>query len=726
MIGFVAVFLALLATGAAAFSYFNSHLGQMTRRLDNASPVKRAFMLYRTAAAFISATAIYLWFLILTDQFQYAYVFGYSEKGLSLAYKLSAFWAGQEGSFLLWLVFHAVFGLIIARRSSTTPAVMTVYCLLQAVLLTILLAKSPFMMLPDSRLDGAGLNPLLMDPWMVIHPPIIFLGYAGLAVPFAYAVGGLLTNRHSDWIDSALPWALFSWCSLGIGIFVGGFWAYKVLGWGGYWAWDPVENASLVPWLVCSVMLHLFLLAKIRPVAIKAAYLATFFTFVLVLYGTFLTRSGILSDFSTHSFADEGVGSLLAALVALVMVGSLTLAIFKWQQLPDGNLYDGLINREFITLTGLLSICALATLIIIGMSTPLVTMLLGNTQNVSIRFYNTACLPLLAIMLVCLTLAPLVKWGQQSKLGPKCGIPLVVGGTMACLAAWFGLPGLLSKAVVGLAASTIIANVMGLRHGMTKMASTAHIGVAILAAGIITSSLLSQSQTVSFAEGETLTAFNQLVTYQGKESSENQKVFYQNFSFGHQGQSVVQTIAKLSKDGRTAAREPAIYRAMIADYYITPIIKDEHQVGTEVVLSKGETATVGKIALRFDKFGMTGGDPQKMRVYAEIVANDDRGSEKVTPELVYVNDHFESVPVKALGHYEIALSALNNAEGKIKLELQDVQAQVKPAKVDMEISYKPLISFVWLGCLLISVGTLGASFTRMKRFSLSRPPNQNL
>lgn len=166
---------------------------------------------YKISTFLIGIAAAYLLYLLLTDQFQYAYVFGYSEKGLSLAYKVSAFWAGQEGSFMLWLVFHALFGIIIGRKATTAPAVMMVYCILQLVLITILLAKSPFMMLPEARTDGAGLNPLIMDPWMVIHPPIIFLGYAVLAIPFAYAIGALLTDRHTGWIDDALPWTHFAW-----------------------------------------------------------------------------------------------------------------------------------------------------------------------------------------------------------------------------------------------------------------------------------------------------------------------------------------------------------------------------------------------------------------------------------------------------------------------------------------------------------------------------------
>ena len=715
MIGFAAIFLALLLSGAAAFSYFSSHLRQMTGHSGNAKFGQTGYRLYKASVVLISGAAIYLFYLLLTDQFQYAYVFGYSEKELSLVYKISAFWAGQEGSFLLWLVFHALFGLIIGRRVGVkqTAAVMAVYCLIQVVLLTILISKSPFVMLPEVRTNGSGLNPLLMDPWMVIHPPIIFLGYALLAIPFAYSIGGLLTGRHTEWIEDALPWSLFAWCALGAGIFVGGFWAYKVLGWGGYWAWDPVENASLVPWLVCSVMIHLFLISKVRPGVIRLTYLITIFTFVMVLYGTFLTRSGVLSNFSTHSFADEGYGSLLAVLVALVLVSSLILLIIKWPKIPEGDLFQKLMSREFITLAGLFVICILAAVITVGMSTPLLTMLLGNTQNVHTSFYNETSLPLLAFLLACLFLAPLVKWRQSSHHFEKTGIGVLIAGAGAvAVAALSGIPGVLTKIVIGLAVAAGLANLLGMRQGIQKEEAVAHIGVAVLAVGIIVSAMASDSKTVTMDIGKPINVFDRSLIYQGQEALEAEKVSYQKFAVGESDQTVIRSLSRFSKDGRMAAREPAIYRTFGADYYITPVVNEEKQQGNEVTLLKGKTEQSGQLTLSFDNYGMNSNDAQKLRVYARVLVKDEHGSELISPELVRVNGHFESVPVKALGHYEVALTALSTTEGKIKLEVRDINTQSEIESVNLEISYKPLISLVWLGCILISAGILWAGLIR--------------
>ena len=194
--------------------------------------------------------------------------------------------------------------------------IMFFYLLVQIFLLVLLLKKSPFALLPDVPPDGRGLNPLLKDFWMVIHPPVVFVGYAALAVPFAYALAALTANKYEDWVRLTLPWAGFSCLSLGAGIFIGAYWAYKVLGWGGYWGWDPVENASLVPWILSVAMIHGLILERTKRIFRRTNLLLAILCFLLVVYATFLVRSGVLGDFSVHSFADLGItGYLLIFMV---------------------------------------------------------------------------------------------------------------------------------------------------------------------------------------------------------------------------------------------------------------------------------------------------------------------------------------------------------------------------------------------------------------------------
>lgn len=267
-----------------------------------------------------------------------------------------------------------------------------------------MLAKSPFVVSVTAVQDGVGLNPLLQDPWMAVHPPVIFIGYALLAVPFAYAMGALLKDEdQKSWLEPARRWALFAWGFLGAGIFIGGYWAYKVLGWGGYWGWDPVENSSLVPWLLAGAFVHILHVAKRRPAALSVLHLSVIFTFALVIYGTFLTRSGILGDFSVHSFSGTSIGMTLAVVNAIVLIGGLALLAIKAGNLPQGKLYEAHASREFCLLLGALVLVFISAIIFIGMSMPLFTQLIGKPAAVDTDFYVRTTLPLAIAM--CLIMA---------------------------------------------------------------------------------------------------------------------------------------------------------------------------------------------------------------------------------------------------------------------------------------------------------------------------------
>ncbi|SDF54469.1 cytochrome c biogenesis protein CcsA [Sporolituus thermophilus] len=728
MVGFAALFLALIATGISVFSYFNAHFAQVNRPTGKVGPRGNCALYYLVSAVFIGIAAIYLLILILSNQFQYAYVFSYSAKDLPLAYKISAFWAGQEGSFLLWLVFHALFGIILSRQQAVAAGTMAAYGLVQLVLLTILLAKNPFMMLVEPRADGAGLNPLLQDPWMAIHPPLIFLGYAGLTIPFAYAMGGLLANEHRRWIEQALPWTLFAWSVLGAGIFIGGFWAYKVLGWGGYWAWDPVENSSLVPWLTAGALVHFLLIAKVRPAAVKPSCLASVFTFVLVLYGTFLTRSGILSDFSTHSFTDEGVGGLLAGMVMLVTAAALVLLIIRWPGLPAGDIYPAVKSREFMMAAGALTLAALAALVLVGMSTPLITMLLGNPQNVSAAFYNTSSLPLAALLLLFLTIAPLVAWGEnRTSLLKKYWWLLAIGLAGLLLSIWFGIRDVIIMTVLSLALTALLINLGGNRRGLTWAGAITHAGVAVMIIGIIASSTHSRTEVLDFAPGQTHSVFGKKITYAGIEPAADGKGFFQSFQL--ETQDMVRVLTKLNWEGRPAVREPGIHRELGADLYFAPVMKDERVDGKEITLAKGEEKSEEGLTIKFSRFGMTGHDAQTMRVYALLEVAKEGRTEEVKPELAYVNGQFKPLPAKAFGDYELALYAVNTAEGKIRVAVRNLAAAAKPDAITVEISHKPLINLVWLGAAVIAFGTLWAGWNRARHIIPQReadPSGPNL
>src|SRR5215203_1209373 len=351
----------------------------------------------------ISVFAIFglLFFIISNHYFEYKYAWQHSSKSLEPKYLLSCFWEGQEGSFLLWSIWHCVLGLLFIRKEKEWEApVMTVVSFAQVLLATMILGvtvfglkmgSNPFVLSRNSGLldnapilhnldgslradylasfqDGNDLNPLLQNYWMVIHPPVLFLGFASTIIPFAFAIGGLWTKRFTEWTKAALPWSLFSAGILGLGIMMGAAWAYESLNFGGYWAWDPVENASLVPWLVLVAGVHTLLIFRHTGNALRTSYLFFILCFVLVLYSTYLTRSGDLQDTSVHAFTGEGITVWhLRILLLIFMLPALVLFISRYKQIPSIEKEEETSSREFWMFVGSL-ILFLSAVLIIGMT----------------------------------------------------------------------------------------------------------------------------------------------------------------------------------------------------------------------------------------------------------------------------------------------------------------------------------------------------------------------
>lgn len=358
-IGNFFVLLAFIAAITSTISYFfasKNPLDAGWKKMARAS-----FFTHSGAVLGIVGT---LFYMLMNHMFEYQYVWQHSNTEMPFRYIFSCFWEGQEGSFLLWSFWHVVLGLILMRTAKTWEApVMTTVSLVQVFLASMLLGiyfgdvnigSNPFTILlrehpdfasapifsdPDylSKLDGRGLNPLLQNYWMTIHPPTLFLGFAATLVPFAYAVAGLWMKKPGEWQKPALPWTFFGVMILGTGILMGGAWAYEALSFGGFWAWDPVENASLVPWLTLVGAAHVMLIYNKRKISLYSSIFLTLITFILILYSTFLTRSGILGETSVHAFTDLGMtGQLLLYLLFFVWLSVYLLLVGKWTKLFYG------------------------------------------------------------------------------------------------------------------------------------------------------------------------------------------------------------------------------------------------------------------------------------------------------------------------------------------------------------------------------------------------------
>lgn len=446
--GFLLILVAFVSCLAAGVAFFLS--AQETRRLAPAAmdvpPTGKALSWLRvgqaswaiTSVGLFAASAI-LFYLLATHQFQYAYVYQYSSLDLPKHYLFSTFWAGQEGSFLLWTMMTAFFGqtMLWWGRKSWRAPVLAITSLSLAFLVSMILGlkfgalqigSSPFETLasrfpnaPAIQMpgfvpaDGNGLNDLLQNPWMVIHPPTLFVGFSSLVIPFGFAAAALWQKRYTSWVRPALPWLLFSLMILGVGIAMGGYWAYVTLSFGGYWAWDPVENSSLVPWLIGVAGLHAMLVQRKTSGGHKAALILTLLTYLFVVYSTFLTRSGILGDISVHSFVDLGLSNQL--LVWIAVVGGIGLGLFAWRysELPKPDREPPYLSREFMIFSGAMLICALSAVIILGTSAPIFGRIFrDDPAGVAIAFYNKWSLPLACGMMLLVAIGQLFWWHKMS------------------------------------------------------------------------------------------------------------------------------------------------------------------------------------------------------------------------------------------------------------------------------------------------------------------------
>ncbi|MEM9991551.1 MAG: cytochrome c biogenesis protein CcsA, partial [Bacteroidota bacterium] len=336
-----------------------------------------------------------IFYIMLNQYYEYHYVWAHTSEDLPLRYIFSAFWEGQEGSFLLWMFWHVVLGMVLMLTAKRWEApTLSVLALVQAILGSMILGlyitedikvgSSPLLLLRQtmdapifnnadylSLVQGSGLAPALQNYWMTIHPPTLFLGFASTVVPFCFAIAGLWTQEHKAWLRPAMRWSLFSAGILGTGILMGGAWAYEALNFGGYWAWDPVENASLVPWLILIAGVHSNLIANATGHAVRTSYIFYILTFLFVLYSTFLTRSGVLGETSVHAFTQMGLETQLIILMSVFGLLGGGLFLYRNKGIPTPVKEEATPSREFWMFIGTLVLLFSSVLITGSTSLPI-------------------------------------------------------------------------------------------------------------------------------------------------------------------------------------------------------------------------------------------------------------------------------------------------------------------------------------------------------------------
>ncbi len=488
-----------------------------------------ALMMTIASAALLTA--------ILTNNFQFSYVAGYSERALPLGYKIAAFWAGQEGSLLLWgwilaiLCFMAAIGFRKQKGAdqAITLATMVIVCGFFAVLL--LFEANPFVFAEGAvAADGRGLNPMLQDPGMIIHPPLLFIGYAGFTIPFAVMIGVLIAGRTDNhWLALIRKWLLISWMFLGAGIVLGAWWAYVELGWGGYWAWDPVENASLLPWLTATALMHSIMaqqhrgMFKIWNVSLIAM------SFILCIFGTYLTRSNVIE--SVHAFGGSRLGTFFLVFIILCSVVSVGLIAWRAKSLKAEHEMEGLISREGAFLMGnvLLTLMMLTTLI--GTIFPILSGLV-MTESVTVKpeFYNRIVAPMAILIVGLMALGPVLAFGKSAalRIGRNLIVPAIAAAIVTITAWVMGTNNLWALVCVAIATLGTFAVIVDfLRSVSARHRSTGegwvtasiilidkdhrryggqltHLGIMLLVVGVAASSVFSVKQRFRLEPGQTV------------------------------------------------------------------------------------------------------------------------------------------------------------------------------------------------------------------------------
>jgi len=759
---------------------------------------------FHTTAIMVIASSALLLYAVLNHQYQYKYIYEYSGSDLPIGLLMSTFYAGQEGSFMLWTFFTAVIGLILldytSKRGDLEPRVMMTFSLVLSFLLVMVspLLKSPFnyIWLESSYLDlkninqaflsipalqsfmftdtqtnkqliqmgkelhsvliannisvndfiiqGKGLNPLLQNFWMQIHPPILFIGFAMSAVPFSFAFAAILKNEYRDWIKQALPWLLSGMCVLGLAIMLGGYWAYGVLGWGGYWGWDPVENSSLVPWLIGIAAIHTMLVQKktqdkegSSPISagrfVKTNLILSIMTFVLVLYSTFLTRSGILGDASVHSFGEPGMAVYLFLIIFLLLFTVLGFGgiVYRWKFLTEHfSFEENILSRELALFTGSVALIASAIIIGVGTSVPI----FGTTVQTS--FYNELNLPIAIIIGFLNGMSILLKWKhtEGKQLLKQSQFAVIATVVLTLLIVFIGGVHDLMLIILTLSSSFAFFVNSEIAYKIFKGKKThlgayvAHIGIALFLIGVLATAGHSQQKQIDLVKGQKVNVLGHELTFLGYEPFDNGKKYKMNIQV-KDGNNVriISPIMFIAEFNNSLMREPDILVGLTKDFYIAPVSysdASENQQGTPSTMKSGEKIpfegkeiTFNKFVLPKDMSAMSGGG--KFRIGVDLTVTDNKKEYKVEPYMENSGQGPVYFPVELKdADLNISITSMNATNAEVSLLLTSIskgQTALVPKEIlTVDASVKPFISLVWIGVLVMVAGFIIASYRRSK------------
>lgn len=779
-IGNLFIMLAFTAALLSGVCYFFAHKNPLDKSWKNLA--RSAFFIHTFSVIGIFAV---LYYLILNHRFEYYYVWQHSSTNLPVRYIFACFWEGQEGSFLLWSFWHTILSIFIIRRGGDWEApVLVIVALVQVFLCSMVLgiyvfdykigsnpftllrehpdmANLPFVKLPDylQRIDdGRGLNPLLQNYWMVIHPPTLFLGFASTLIPFAFAMAGLMTGKIKEWIKPALSWSFFGVMILGTGILMGAAWAYEALSFGGFWAWDPVENASLVPWITFVGAAHVMLINKKNNESLLSCFVLVIATFILILYSTFLTRSGILGDTSVHAFTDLGMSGQLLVYMAFFTLLGIFLLIKNRKLLPKNQNEENISSREFWMFVGVLVLVISCLQITFTTSIPVINKIFGSKMAPPakmIEHYNSWQIPIAVVICLLIAVAQFFKYTKSDlkqvakKLSISFFIALVVSATAAYYLKFERIHYIFLLFASVFAVTANLDYLFRILKGRFQHsgASIAHIGIALILLGALISNAKSSvisrnvlnvdlgkdfpnNENIMLVKGDTLRMSEYYVTWSDKEK-EGVNIYYNidylkaNPSTGAlEKQFSLRPLVQLNKRMGNVA-EPATEHFLSKDIYThvtyadLDMESDEHQHNdTNYTEAKSHQMSVGDtITSSNSLIVLTGINKDVSREGLELEANDLAVSAQL--EIMDVNKKYyhaeplfiiknnivfsQDADVKDLG-LKLGFHKIDPANSKFEITVSEKKENKKDFIIMKAIIF-PQINILWTGCILMIIGT---------------------
>lgn len=567
-------------------------------------------------AAFASMAAFALSRLFMTDSFQVEYVASYSDRALPLFYKATSFWAGQKGSLLFWAWVLSLYIALVAfntRKETIKKNTPYIYLILAGIVsfffLLLTTVSSPFELLSYTPQDGKGLNPMLQNPGMIFHPPTLFLGYIGFTIPFAYAIAAMISGKlDPDWLKKTRRWNILSWIFLTIGIILGGQWAYVELGWGGFWAWDPVENASFIPWLVSTAFIHTAIIQERRNIMKVWNMSLIVLTFLTCVFGTYLVRSGILQ--SVHDFGATGLGGYFLVFMIIVTMGSVLLIAESYSELKTKHSLESLLSRESTFLFNNVLFLAIAFSTLFGTIFPLISeMVTGKKLTVGEPFFNQVNTPLFLILLFITGLCPLISWRKASLDNLKKNLLIPFGVTLVggVLLVAFGIREFYPAAAFTLSifvSTTIVLEFIGGAKARRKLTGEGlllafpkviwklrrryggyivHFGMVLVVVGITGSSAYKLEKEATLQKGESMTIGSYTLQYNAMRNFQdrNRTVYAATLGVSKNGKpdGEITTERRYYISSKQPTTEVSLRITPLEDLYLTmPVIGKNNEI----------------------------------------------------------------------------------------------------------------------------------------------------